>query len=896
MNTIDLLRLPVPLILLCLAACGGGDSTGPATAPNRFAAAVTASAAPADGRIDGEIQGLDGKPATVVVGNELEIRTAVVGADGRFSVAGLPDGVYFVKAEAAGFTLSQPLTVVIGPITRPPLPNEPPPLVAGKDAVVFLAKPAGSDTYSYRWSGDASVAGYELAAAVNTPVQVKFLNETVPVADSAAAARLQHDYNIILSNEEGIWNQEYAARVLATMATIPQATRDPYRPNTLKPSKWVLTERAVADDLDVSRLEAGDTVTLSAAALRYATPQMVLLDGVRGQYFSKRLHHALVRYVTRDGADPDAVERILGERYGVTTRVPDYVALTRSTTSEDAARFTAFRPAELVEIINMFEEMPDGFHAVKGLRYLVRRAFGQPNPRYPASAAVAWPGFMAESYIEFMDSAFLDLQSTRRLIIHEKTHFLWELLFGAPLRADWAALGGWQRDVRGEWFTTKSTEFVSAYAHSANPNEDMAESVAAYILNPDVLRSRSPAKYAFVRDRVMQGDRYVAQIRDDLTFQVYNLAPDYHYPGRIQKLAIDVQGRPEADKLVTVKIELAAGDPRFPGAVRAYTRVLSEIGTYVDVYLSPQNAAGTVLSGSFSLSRYAKAGNWMPTDIVLTDQAGNQRYEGRNDFGWKLVVDNPLEIVGKAGYVAHTMKLTVLPQVTANGHTTQKVVATWQIAGNAQLSRFIVYAALVNAQAGGQPYQAYGTYDPATHTATVEFELSEYAPSGVYSVPFIHFWDEAFNQSSVFFSDSPTDEARQSVPIRSDNDDVAAPELDVNRLSVTAAPTSPAAPDGETLVKIVYYARDDKSGLGVVSYRLLDPQGGSHFDYHYHANFYTQRFEGDPVAWTRYEIQVLLPRGSAPGMWGLQEMNLADKVGNHRGYNFVETMHFTVAR
>ncbi|MXX38267.1 MAG: hypothetical protein F4Y91_01265 [Gemmatimonadetes bacterium] len=55
------------------------------------------------------------------------------------------------------------------------------------------------------------------------------------------------------------------------------------------------------------------------------------------------------------------------------------------------------------------------------------------------------------------------------------------------------------------WSTTKQTEFVSAYAHGVNPDEDMAESIAFYIVNPDKLRSRSPDKYEFIQNRVMHG-------------------------------------------------------------------------------------------------------------------------------------------------------------------------------------------------------------------------------------------------------------------------------------------------------------------------------------------------------------------------------------------------------
>ena len=59
-------------------------------------------------------------------------------------------------------------------------------------------------------------------------------------------------------------------------------------------------------------------------------------------------------------------------------------------------------------------------------------------------------------------------------------------LFDEQLKQDWIVLGGWYEnpdDIHG-WSTTKQTEFVSAYAHGVNPNEDMAESISHYIVRP----------------------------------------------------------------------------------------------------------------------------------------------------------------------------------------------------------------------------------------------------------------------------------------------------------------------------------------------------------------------------------------------------------------------------
>ena len=37
---------------------------------------------------------------------------------------------------------------------------------------------------------------------------------------------------------------------------------------------------------------------------------------------------------------------------------------------------------------------------------------------------------------------------------------------------------------------------------------------------------------------------------------------------------------------------------------------------------------------------------------------------------------------------------------------------------------------------------------------------------------------------------------------------------------------------------------------------------------------------------------MVLPPGSAPGTWGLESLELSDKVDNNQGYSFVENVHF----
>ncbi|MDE0436509.1 MAG: carboxypeptidase regulatory-like domain-containing protein, partial [Bryobacterales bacterium] len=525
------------------------------------------------GHVSGVPESDDFDDVNVLLTGAAVLESTTPDADGRFGFYGLADGDYVVQVRKPGYKSSpaRPFRVEMGGrVSSTSAENE------------FVLEQLDSNTFVFHWEEDQSTAGYDYSSHVNQPIEVEFVEEEPPAPDGSSANRLLHDYNISLVNDGGeTWTHEHAYRLLQTMESIPQRKRDPYEVQSLPASRWIIASEHVENDI---RIQGGDsggpaTVRIAADAFVHARPRIARIEGRRGAYYSQRLHHAVVRFVTGNGRDVDACEKILQERFGVTTRITEhttYEALTANTTNEPASRFQAFHAEEIVQIINTFEEMPAGMHATPGLRYLARRLDGTPHPLYPMAPAVAWTG---SGYIEFMEKAFTtpSILYVHRLIIHEKAHFLWAHLFDEQLKQDWILLGGWYRDANDPegWSTTKQTEFVSAYAHGKNPNEDMAESIAYFVVNPDKLRSRSPGKYEFIRDRIMQGNIYISRIREDLTFEVYNLYPDYVYPGKIRRVDIEVTGGPEEDKNVRVEIELHALDGVLEGATRAFARVFS---------------------------------------------------------------------------------------------------------------------------------------------------------------------------------------------------------------------------------------------------------------------------------------------------------------------------------
>jgi len=837
----------------------------------------------------------DGDKANLTIASDSYLATLPVTSNGTYVFKDVPEGLHSVKAEAIGYNVIEALKVIVdgnGNIT----PSSP--------LMIPVTKmDADPERWSFEWKEDGSPSGYTTTTNINKPAEIEFLGKMIVPADVPSFGILENEYHVVLANEDKEWTQEYAYRLVETFKTLPI---DYY--NYAKPAKFSLTADHLTDDIAVTDLGNGYEVKISEDVFYYANPFLVSLDGVRGRLFSKRLHHALTNYVTNFGRESGLVNDILFNRFGCRILDVDYESLTAGTTKEDAGCFQQFKPTELVSIINMFEELPEGFHKTPHLNYLIRRQDGHKHPIYPEAAAVAWCN--DNGYIEFMESAFdggnnQDFE-TLRLILHEKTHFLWAFTFSDEIKNEWIKIGGWYPDPNAAegWSTTKDTEFVTQYAHGKNPNEDMAESVAFYLKDPGLLMSRSIDKYNFIRDRIMHGVRYLSTVPDHLSFEVLNLWPDYDYPGKIKRVNVTVDGKDDADKTVTMEIELNHIEGYEDGASGASTRVTSpafydENGDkhtqFIDIYMSQVDNNPYILKGSATIPKYGKMGHWTAGDITISDMQGNQRYEGRNDCVVDVYVNNPMEDLVPPKYIPGSLNYE-LSDIEIEGHKCQNLKVTYQVDDNIGiLSTFArIYAESDGFNDGGTSMtDQYGKYNPTTKTAEFNFLIPDYFPTANYYVPMIKINDAANTETEINFSESPNHQPVKKIFIKTPNPDSRHPEIDLNRISVYAEPTHPEAPDGETKVTINFFVRDDISGFGPSYYHFIDPQGVLHGNYwYYHKNYFTTFFEGDPTVWEHHKIVHILPQGSAPGRWGLGQLMVSDKAGNQYTYNFVETLIF----
>ena len=130
------------------------------------------------------------------------------------------------------------------------------------------------------------------------------------------------------------------------------------------------------------------------------------------------------------------------------------------------------------------------------------------------------------------------------------------------------------------------------------------------------------------------------------------------------------------------------------------------------------------------------------------------------------------------------------------------------------------------------------------------------------------------------------------------NPDYVGPTLDINNIKISVVPSNPEAPNGETFVTLKLRIQDNVSGLKIGYLRLLDPEGKQHGYWLYppkygNGSFY---FDGDPTIEQEYIFKVTLPKGSAPGTWGIYEISLTDFALNSIVYDFTETIHFEITK
>ncbi len=896
---------------------------------------ISTSSLSAQSIVSGVIKGLkQGDTATIKIQKNAEIfffkrvGGIVNNADVSYSFPNLSIGKWALSIDAKGYLFPQAKVLDLN--------NN------NVDVTITLT-PSIQANFNYTWQDDSSFVGHAQQSYINDKVEINVLGKAEKVPDDFNAINALNEYGFLFSDDSAKWTSEDAYRLYQTLKKLNFRKYSEGDSVKVK-AKWLLTEKFIDRDIDFSTVNGIDIITISRAAFTYATPQVVTVDGVKGKFFSKRLYTALVYYYSDKGINKDRIAEIAKSRYGFEFLAPS--PFLKTLMNETETNFQEFTSDEKIVILSMFEEFPDAMQRQAELKYMVRRVNGQSHPVYPTAPAIAWVG---NNNIEWMEGAFIsqDITYMQRLVLHEKAHFLWEYILDKSTQDDWASLGGWFKDPTSGsgWSTTNTTEFVSAYAHLKNPNEDMAESIAFYITNPEAFRSRSIRKFEFVRDRIMKGTRYISVIRPDLTFQVYNLFPDYNYPGKIKRTKLEVIGGPNEDKKVVLEIELTVMNKAFDGADWASCRFTSSIGTIKDMGLRPVNSEKSILRGEMSLSKFAKSGYWIIPQMTIGDVNGNMRLENNSTYGVKCFVNNPLEDVTPPLYVQNSLKMdSVFVKVKDFGGGLAEGADTvnLQPSNAIKLSFNMIEKNTINPdgrvlarmylptfdstnKSNIQPYSfdcqiggrgILNDKPDSIKTAQFYFPVPDYFPSGYYSISYIDMQDIALNVRQLLLDKDTANKnyfiapkfvnqrtISDSIYMKTKFPDLKPPVIDLNDIKIQATPTNPSAPNGETLFEMWLWIKDESdfagkaSGFANGSYTLRDPQGlerSISMQSDLGNLYYSIQPDSSIYGFKRYYFKTLLPAGSPPGLWGVSAININDHAQNKKYYSFVEFVRFDV--
>ncbi len=318
---------------------------------------------------------------------------------------------------------------------------------------------------------------------------------------------LQQKYAISLTDG---WTAKEADLLLDIFDSIYQKPEEPK--HHIKPSVWKISDEDLQDDVQTEFVKGVKHVTISRDVFSVEVSEV---ESEEVSLSNERLFPIVAEFVTenwtnipevrrilKDGTDRDVIELVLKEMYGlsiISAGMPEIDKIGQEL-RKNGSQLRLSQPTneELMMLVSVYEKFPKGLHNIgAGLKYLLIN-------QQRAYAGYAWIGLFCVEYADFV--FYLNRNEFKRIIIHEKAHFLWENTLNWDLRAEWAKIGGWQKDEKNRfgWSNARSpNEFVTPYARFKNPNEDWSESVAYYLFQPDRLRSCSPPKYEFI-DKVMK--------------------------------------------------------------------------------------------------------------------------------------------------------------------------------------------------------------------------------------------------------------------------------------------------------------------------------------------------------------------------------------------------------
>ncbi|GAW79265.1 sporozoite invasion-associated protein 1 [Plasmodium gonderi] len=875
--------------------------------------------------ITGSVKGIeDGQPISIALGAQYSnsfdsLEVVIVTADNPYFKFIVHGGRYYLRT--FGSTYLTPSAIKLNvPCSECKFVNS-----DYSDFIDITPYPNVSNLFIYEWElqSTAPIALEHINVVHNDDADWTHghdLSNELKLDGSAASASLKTFFGIELY---GYWGSEYSDRLLNVLSSFPECVKlvaysKEERARQRKHQKWILVQGDLGafdmdseiyneeDDADYSKI-----VRVSSSAFEYSKKQ-VKTQSSNGNYYSRRLEKVIIRAILAD--DYNLFVTYFEEKHGVQlldpVRNPQQVEQVTGYSHKDYQPWSQ-NLEELIELATSWDEYPKGFQKVKGLNYISRRKNGLKHPVYPTAPAVAFPaGPTRNSFIEFMELAFINYKDISHLVLHEIGHFIYVNTLSVDLIKEWVTSGQWYEEPLSpsKWATRNEIGFVSAYAHDKTPAEDFAESIASFVLNPKLLNSRSSEKYNWIKKNLFSGSFYVTS--GTHKFEVINLGNQvFYYPGKVKKIRVEVKGNPSENKKVQIHINLLSSNGNKGCAKYAHARFFSEQQTYRDVffYTADRSECSHVLYAEFDVNSSESKGKWVAESLSFTGQNDIKRYTGLGSFLLYMYVNNQDEDIEQP--LALLDSVQIYPY-NGSGSEDSLLRLSMLILENTALKihggTFANFASTDN-ESYSYGNHTYSSYDPefdvnALHNdyfvrdiktsgfRQVNMEackahtkmnvtnlkcfqvmnpvhIPQYCVSSRYYFRQMAVEDEAGNQNIVnvtsdkYYADLKTSAIRDRT------------RPTVTGVRVTSKPANEHH-DGETEVTVEFGIHDDLSGLFYAYVHLRDPHGGIHSS---HVNR-TLLPKGKDYAQVVHKI--LLPKGSMAGTWILDEIKAVDMCKN----------------
>ena len=200
-------------------------------------------------------------------------------------------------------------------------------------------------SYKYTWQDDDSAAGHSTQSYYSEPTNIVVLDRTVSVPNDYASIKLRNDFGVVLSDDINSWSKEDSYRLYQMFSSLPfnpngEGSKVDFNSGEGVRGIFYLTDEEQYKDLTTNK--DGDLVNaiVSQSAFTYSSPLVVTIDGIKGKFYSKRLYHVVVNYITDFAKDEEMVDWIAEGSFGFKFMKPNQE--TETLMGEDSSNFQEF--------------------------------------------------------------------------------------------------------------------------------------------------------------------------------------------------------------------------------------------------------------------------------------------------------------------------------------------------------------------------------------------------------------------------------------------------------------------------------------------------------------------------------------------------------------------------